>query len=176
VIDALIAGRLYGAPVARPIARCHAAGGRMIERSGVANLALIETDAAEWAEGDAAAEAILVGNLDSESFEAVGASRTIQVQQRAEQQGHANTAHSCQPVAVGGAEVVAGRSKDRHTRRCSNGATHPEDSACALRSSSEVVPDRRPYQSYCGSSRGHGMRCGSARGHGMRHVGEAVNA
>jgi hypothetical protein len=47
--------------------------------SAVADLAVIETDAAERAEGDAAADAILVGNLDSESLGAVGASGKIEV-------------------------------------------------------------------------------------------------
>src|SRR5580658_3212193 len=79
--------------------------------SGVADLAVIETDAAERAEGDAAADAILVGNLDSESLGAVGAPGKIEVQQRAEDHDHPSGAQRSQHVAGGGAEVT-GHSED----------------------------------------------------------------
>jgi hypothetical protein len=104
------------------------------------NLALIETDAAERAEADPMAHTVLIGNLDSESFEAAGAARTIEIQQRAEHDGQPKDAHRDRRiVVVRGAEVARHR-EDRQSR-CGNEAAQSQSSAPALRPSSEVFPD-----------------------------------
>jgi hypothetical protein len=104
--------------------------------SGRSNLALIETDAAERAKGDPSADAVLIGNLHSQSFAAAGALRTIEVQQCAEQDGHPKDAHWDHHVGVGWAEV-ARRGDDCH-RRCGNEGAVSQRPARALRPFSEV--------------------------------------
>jgi len=111
------------------------------ERKGLvaAHLALIETDAAEWTEPDPATHAVLIGNLDSESFAAVGAARTIKVPQRAEHDGHPEEAHRNRHGGVHGVEVACHR--ENRQRCCGNQAAQSKSSASALRPSSEVFPN-----------------------------------
>ena len=108
---------------------------------GTASLCLIETDTAEWAEGDPAADSVLVGDLDSESFAACRTPRAIKVQQRTKHDGRTKDACRDRHVAVRGAEV-ARHSENRHGR-CGNESANSQGSARALRASLEVFPDRQ---------------------------------
>ncbi len=112
----------------------------MSQRSGPADLAPIETDTAERAESDPAADSVLVGNLDSESFAAGRTPRAIKVQQRAEHDVHPKDAHRDRRVAVRGAGV-ARHGEDCHARR-RNEAADSQGFARTPRPSFEVFPDR----------------------------------
>jgi hypothetical protein len=126
--------------------RSHAAGGRVrANRSGVAYLALIEANAAEWTEREPRAEAVLIGNLDSKSLTTVRTVRAIQVQQRTEHDGRPENSRCSHHIAVDGAGDWA-QSHDQD-RACRNACTHHQGCARAPRSSPEVVPDRHASRS-----------------------------
>lgn len=126
--------------------------GRIRQRSDTTNLAAIETDTAERAEGYLAADAVLVSHLDSETFAAGRAPCAIKVQQRSEHDGRSKGARYDRYVAVRRADAAC-QSEERHGGY-GNEPADSQRSARALRPSLEVFPDRQAHH-VPGSYRAH---------------------
>lgn len=114
--------------------------------SGAAQLALIKADAAERAEIHATPQTVLIGDVDSESYQTLWAFSDLKIQQPAEHDSDPKQRRSCHCVGVLAVEMV-GHGEDGGSNG-NNEATHAQDFAGALRACSEVFPDRHWEQSY----------------------------
>jgi hypothetical protein len=111
-----------------------------MQRSDTTNLALIETDTAERAEGYPVTESVLVSNLDPESFAAGRTPCAIEVQQCTEHDGDAEHARYDRHVAERRTDVPR-QSEERHGGY-GDEAADSQGFARALGPPFEVFPDR----------------------------------
>jgi hypothetical protein len=110
------------------------------------DLAFIKAHAAEGTEAKTAAESVLIGNLDSESFSAGGAPRAIKVEQRTEHESYANGSHRGQNVAVRDSKV--GDCGEHEHGWDSKHEPQRQESSRSPRAYLKVFPDRHEEQSY----------------------------